>query len=191
MDAAFGMNSHDNIQMKVYAISEIIGNKDVGIIVLTNIEGTMHIAVVCDNLIKQELQLRLKKEKKCSRMLPEVMFNIINQRFGCDYEIIIDEIADGEYYAVVVDKYYEQSYKMRATDAILLHLISRMPLYATSKIVKEQAMPVAPGNVAMSLPYNALSDNMLLDAMKSAIDMEKYEMASTIRDELKKRGKIK
>ena len=66
-----------------------------------------------------------------------------------------------------------------------------MPLYATSKIVKDQAMPVAPGNVAMSLPYNALSDNMLLDAMKSAIDMEKYEMASTIRDELKKRGKIK
>lgn len=185
------MNSHDNIQMKVYAISEIIGNKDVGIIVLTNIEGTMHIAVVCDNLIKQELQLRLKKEKKCSRMLPEVMFNIINQRFGCDYEIIIDEIADGEYYAIVIDKYYEQSYKLRATDAILLHLISRMPLYATSKIVKEQAMPVAPGNVAMSLPYNALSDNMLLDAMKSAIDMEKYEMASTIRDELKKRGKIK
>lgn len=184
------MKSQNNIQMKVYAISEIVGNKDVGIIVLTNIECTMHIAIVCDNLIKRELQLRLKKEKICSRMLPEVMINLINQRLECEYEIIINDIIDGEYYAVVVDKYYAQSYTLRAADAILLHIISRKPLYATSEIIKNQAMPVAPGNVAMSLPYNALSDSMLLDAMKNAIEMEKYEMASTIRDELKKRGRI-
>lgn len=184
------MNSYDNIQIKLYAISEIIGNKEVGIIVLTNIECTMHFAIVCDNLIKQELQLRLKKEKKCSRMLPEVLVSLFKQRFECECEIIINDIVDGEYYAVVVDKYYAQSYTLRAADAVLLHIISRTPLYATSKIIKEQAMPIAPGNVAMSLPYNALSDSMLLDAMKSAIDMEKYEMASTIRDELKKRGKI-
>ena len=42
----------------------------------------------------------------------------------------------------------------------------------------------------MAIPYNALTDKMLEDALEKAIELERYEMASTIRDELKRRGKL-
>ena len=83
-----------------------------------------------------------------------------------------------------------QPLSMRASDAILLHVISHIPLFASLQLMKRQAVPVMPGTAAMAIPYNALTDKMLEDALKKAIELERYEMASTIRDELKRRGKL-
>lgn len=71
-----------------------------------------------------------------------------------------------------------------------MHVITKTPLYATMQLMKRQAVPATNGGISMALPYNALSDKMLQDAMQSAVEQEKYEMASAIRDELRKRGKL-
>ena len=42
------------IELKVFAVSEIIGNRDVGIIMLSDKGATMQIAVVCDKLMKED-----------------------------------------------------------------------------------------------------------------------------------------
>lgn len=180
----------ENIPMKVYAISELVGNKDIGIIVLADHNAARHIAVICDKACMQQLKLRLEKNKSCGFMLPETLSRIIDQQYGIDYSLLIDDITDGTYQARIVGDGLIDDFCLRATDAVLLHLISKKPLYATAELMNNQSTPLIPGNPAMALPYNALSDNMLFDAMKSAVEQEKYEMASSIRDELRKRGKI-
>ena len=172
--------------MKVYAISELVGNKDIGIIILADHNAARHIAVICDKACMQQLKLRLEKNKSCGSMLPETLSRIIDQQSGLDYRLLID----GTYQARIVGDGLIDDFCLRATDAVLLHLISKKPLYATAELMNNQSTPLIPGNPAMALPYNALSDNMLFDAMKSAVEQEKYEMASSIRDELRKRGKI-
>lgn len=179
----------EKIQIKVKAVSEIIGNPEVGIIIVTDNEERMQLAVVCDDIMKREMHLRLSREKKCNTMLPEILINILRQQDSLHYEIILNDIADGEYRAMLVNTETYQPVSMRASDAILLHVISHVPLYATIQLMKRQAVPVIPGSPSMALPYNALTDKMLQDALKKAVELEKYEMASTIRDELKKRGK--
>ena len=178
------------IELKVFAVSEIIGNHDVGIIMLSDKGATMQIAVVCDKLMKEEIGLRLSKQKICNTLLPEVLVNVLKNQVGYSFELIINDIVDGVYRAMLINSETRQSLSLRASDAILLHLISDAPIYATNTLMQRQAVPVVPGSPSMALPYNALSDDMLREALKSAVEQEKYEMSSTIRDELKRRGKL-
>ena len=180
----------EKIQIKVRAVSEIIGNQDVGIIIVTDNEETMQIAIVCDDIMKREIHRRLSHEKICNTMLPETLVNILRQQDRLHYEIIINDISDGDYRAMLVNTETYQPLSMRASDAILLHVISHIPLFATLQLMKRQAVPVMPGTAAMAIPYNALTDKMLEEALEKAIELERYEMASTIRDELKRRGKL-
>lgn len=176
------------IELKIFAVSEIIGNTDVAIIAMYNKEKTMQLGVLCDSLMKEELHLRLSRQKVCNTMLPEVLVNILKNQIGYTFQIVINDISDGVYRAMIISDDGHQTLSLRASDAILLHLIAHVPIYATESLMRRQAMPIT-GTIGVSLPYNALSDKMLQDAMQSAIELEKYEMASTLRDELKRRGK--
>ena len=172
------------------AVSAIIGNPEVGVIVLCDEKETVQIAIVCDGLMRQEFMLRLSKEKVCNTLLPEVLVNVLTTQVDFKFEIVINDIIDGVYKAMLINTETYQPLSLRASDAVLLHHISKAPLYATTQLLKRQAVPILKGTQSMALPYNALSDDMLLDAMQRAVEVEQYEAASTIRDELKKRGKL-
>lgn len=176
--------------MKLLAIAEIMGNPEVGIITLVDEAEKQMIAIVCDVQMKQELHLRLSRNKVCNTMLPEILVNILKNQVGYNFEIIINDVVDGEYRAMIVNTDTAQPLSMRASDAVLLHLISKVPLYVNLQLMKRQGMPYVPGSPAMALPFNVLTDKMLKEAMDYAVEHENYEMASKFRDELKKRGKL-
>lgn len=180
----------EKTKLRIRAISDIMGNPEVGIIVLTDNQRQRQIAVVCDRLVKQELSLRLAKKQECNTMLPEVLTQILTGQYGFRPEVVINDIVDGIYRAMIVNTDTGQPMSVRAADGILLHVIARVPLYATLDIMRKQSVPLLPNSPAMSLPYNALSENMLRSAMQSAVSTEHYEAASLIRDELRKRGKL-
>lgn len=180
----------DKVELKVHSVSEIVGNSEVGIVVLMDKEEVMQIAIVCDKAMKETLHMHISKQKVCNTMLADVLANILLNQVGYKCELIINDIVDGVYKAMIVNTETYQPVSLRASDAILMHIITKTPIYATMQLMKRQAVPVTAGSISMALPYNALSDKMLQDAMKSAVEQEKYEMASAIRDELKKRGKL-
>lgn len=179
----------DTVELKLHSLAEIVGNPDVGVIVLQDKAGANQISVLCDKLMKDELQLRLSKKKVCNTMLPEILVNILRVNVGLRYELVINDIIDGVYRAMIIDTDTYQPLSLRAADAVMLHCISKIPLYATTQLMKRQALPVNPLTPAMALPYNALTDKMLTKALEAAVSMEKYELASIIRDELRKREK--
>lgn len=180
----------EKTQLKLLSIAEIMGNRDVGIISLVDEAEKLMMAIVCDEQMKQELHLRLSRNKVCKTMLPEVLVNILKNQVGYNFELIINDIIDGEYKAMLVNTDTGQPLSMRASDAVLLHLVSKVPLYVTDQLLKRQSMPYVSGSPSMALPFNVLTDKMLREAMNYAVEHENYEMASKFRDELKKRGKL-
>lgn len=180
----------EKVQLKLLSIAEIMGNRDIGIISLVDEAEKQMMAIVCDTQMKQEIHLRLSRNKVCKTMLPEILVNILQNQVGYSFELIINDIIDGEYKAMLVNAETGQPLSMRASDAILLHLISKVPLYVTKQLLQRQAIPYVPGSPSMALPFNVLTDKMLREAMDYAVKHENYEMASKFRDELKKRGKL-
>ncbi len=180
----------DQVKLKLLSIAEIMGNSEVGIITLVDEEEKHIMAMVCDVQMKQELHLRLSRNKVCNTMLPEILVNVLKTQVGYNFEIVINDIVDGEYRAMLVNTDTGQPLSMRASDAVLLHLISKAPLYVSTTLFRRQAMPYIPGSPSMALPFNVLTDKMLQEAMDYAVEHENYEMASKFRDELKKRGKL-
>ena len=51
-----------------------------------------------------------------------------------------------------------------------------------------QSVPFAEDARGMSLPVNSISDDMLHQALDRAVADENYELASCLRDEIKRRG---
>lgn len=180
----------DKVQLKLMSLSEILGNPDVGILMLSDMDEKTQLPIVCDAAIRDDIRRRLAKDKVCNTMLPEILTNILVHQYGFHFEVVINDVIDGVYRAMVVNTDTYEPISIRATDAILLHVISKCPLYATTGLLQRQSIPLVKGSPTMALPYNILSDRMLHDAMRAAVDAERYEMASTIRDELKKRGKL-
>jgi bifunctional DNase/RNase len=77
---------------------------------------------------------------------------------------------------------------VRASDGVLLSFISEIPLYIEAKLMMRQSVPFAEDARGMSLPVNSISDDMLHQALDRAVADENYELASCLRDEIKRRG---
>ena len=78
----------------------------------------------------------------------------------------------------------------RASDAVLLAYISKIPLYIEAGLMQKQSVEYYRGSKGMALPVNSISNEMLRSALDKAIKDEDYELASHLRDEMRRR-KIK
>ena len=55
-------------------------------------------------------------------------------------------------------------------------------------LMKKQSVAFKKDSKGMSIPLNTLTDDMLRKALNKAIEEENYEMASHLRDEMKRRN---
>lgn len=111
------------------------------------------------------------------KMLPEALWKMIQIQTKGNYELIIYDIQDGQYKAMLMDQVTFQSVQMRASDAILMSYISSIPLYIEERLMMRQSVPFSPNAGGMSIPVNAISTDMLKQALDKAIDEENYELA--------------
>ena len=79
---------------------------------------------------------------------------------------------------------------MHTTNAIALALLSNAPVYVLDAILNSEHMRDL-GNGQYSLPASLVGLEMLEEALKDAIKKEKYELASQLRDEIRKRKEKK
>ena len=179
----------DRIRLKILGSADIVGNTEIGIMTLIDENEKKLFAVVCDTQMKNYIHKRLAHREKCKEMLPEVLVRIITERIGLSFYILINEIVNGQYRAIVVSEDNGESLRLNAVDAVLLHIISEAPIYVDATLFQTQGVPYIPGSPAMAIPYNVLTDQMLQDALNKAVETENYEMASRFRDELRNRNK--
>ena len=175
-----------NVKLKFNCISEIVGNVDIGLLVLTDEDEKRQLTITCDNFMAHEFSLRTIKSDITKNRLPEAMGNVL--KTGCmDIEVRIYDIIDGEYQATIFDKIKQISTNIRVSDAILLATTCDIPIYIDEELMKMQSVKYVEGQNRMSLPVNALTDEMLNTSLDNAIKEENYEMAQYLSEEIKRR----
>ena len=181
------MNGKNKIRLRFAHVSEIVGSDDLAILVLTDMERENQLTIVCDKAMAVQLELRDKQIPIRDIMLPEVMGRVITQWGGLDLEMLIYDLNDGQYQTVVVNRLTQEMMPVRASDAVLLHVAARLPLFIDESLMARQSVRYVAKAQGVAIPVNSLSDDMLDSALQKAISEENYELASQIRDEKLKR----
>ena len=65
--------------------------------------------------------------------------------------------------------------------------ISKIPIYIDELLMEKQSVKYEKESNGVSIPLNAMSMELLNSALSKAIAEEKYELASHLRDEIRRR----
>ena len=171
----------DKVRLYLKEIVEVSSNTDIGLLILVDEQKKRQLIIPCDKLIA-----RVQK-KNCSRRLPEVLLNLLRNNTDLSFEILLTDIIDGDFKAQLFNLDSLEMIPINAADAILISKIAHLPLFASERLMFRQSAKYTPGVASVSLPINILTNEMLQEAMNKAISEERYEQASQIRDELKRR----
>ncbi|MBQ8097381.1 MAG: bifunctional nuclease family protein [Prevotella sp.] len=165
-------------------IRQIVGTDELSVVLLTDLEQRRTLSVVCDHDMTKQMMMRLNgKREVCRTLLPEVLVKLLPST----YEMMIVGIYDGQYQVMLMDTQSGESQRIRISDAILLSLISKVPLYIEDRLMERQSVPFDEHASGVSIPINTMDTARLKLALKSAVEDENYELASQLRDEIKRR----
>jgi len=176
------------IQLRFNGISEVVDNKNMSVIVLTDEAKLRSLSFVCDDMMKQQIALRLSNRIVTQKFIPEVLIHLVNDiADNHSFEIVIHDIVEGEYKVTLMDTNSFGSYPIRLSDAVLLSLICDMPLYIDAQLMLKQSEPYKLNSIRMSIPINSIETEQLKKELEKAIKEENYRLASYINEELKNR----
>ena len=173
----------ERIKLRFENIQQVVGSSELSVLLLTDEGRKRALSVVCDEPITRQILMRLQNPDRCKNMLAEALMQMLTGT----YQMMIYGIHNGQYQVVLADEDFVQSTRIRMSDAALLSIISETPLYIESQLFQRQSVPYDEHARGISIPINAMDAPRLQMALKQAIEEENYELASQLRDELKRR----
>lgn len=177
----------ERVRLKFKGVSEIVGSDEIGLLILTDISEQNQLAIPCDRAMIREFGLRIGHAEVVGRLLPEVLWHVIAMQTNMQFEVLITGIMDGQYRSLLVNTGNQEPVAIRISDAVLLAYIAKLPIYIDSVLMSKQCAPYVKEAQGVAIPVNTISTDMLKDALAKAIEEEKYELASHLRDELRRR----
>ncbi len=175
------------VRLDFKGVSEIVSSEDVGLIILVDEDGQRQMFIICDAAMIYQFSMRMSKSQVVEKLLPEVLWQVILRNLELRFQVVINDLVDGQYKTLLYMPDILQAIPMRASDAILLANIAKLPIFVEENLFLRQSVPHQDNSVGVSVPVNVLSTDMLRRALDKAIADEDYEKASQLRDELNKR----
>jgi bifunctional DNase/RNase len=179
------------VRLNFKGVSEIVGTEEVGLLILLDEGEQNQLSITCDRLMLEQFMVRMSHVPVSDKMLPEILWQTIRTIGNFHFEIIVNDIVDGQYKVFLRNVDTRDEIYMRASDAVLLSYISDVPIYIDAKLMSQQSVPYRKEAKGLSLPVNSLTDEMIVSALDKAIHNEDYELASSLRDEIQRRKKQK
>lgn len=170
--------------LRFQSLHQIVGSSEMSVILLTDMDRQRALSVVCDELMTKELLLRLNGNPVCQNMLPESLLPFLPS----EYEMMVLGVYDGQYQVVLTDISSGKGVRIRMSDAVLLMLIARVPLFIEEGLMQRQCVPFDAESTGVTIPINTMDMDRLQQVLAHAVDEENYELASQIRDEIKRRS---
>ncbi|MBQ7510860.1 MAG: UvrB/UvrC motif-containing protein [Prevotella sp.] len=167
-------------------LQQIVGGEGMAVIILTDMERKNAVSVVCDEPMSQQIQMRVSNPKLCKNMLPETLLSLLTS----SYEMMICGLFEGQYQVVLMDD-IGNLVRLRMSDAVLLSLMSDIPLYIENGLMERQCYPYDEKADSIAIPINTMDLPRLKMAMEKAVEDENYELASQLRDEINRRHHYK
>lgn len=174
------------------------------LVTLTDENETRQLNVICDNITKFQLDIRTSSEGinidngdlvaekgytlSTRLMLPEVLCSIVNYMTDLQLIVVITNVYDGVYSAVIEDSRTGTTFPIRVSDGILLSVANKfVPIYIEKALWDYQSVPYNKVANGVSIPINALPIELLEASLEQAIENEQYEKAQQLKDELDRR----
>ena len=192
----------EKIKLKYMGIQLMVNNTDIGIISLVDESETRHLSIVCDKFTKFQFDLRSGLanteeehvqaigENAGRTLLPEALMGIISYMTDLKLCVVVTNVVDGIYRAVIEDERTGTTFPVKATEGVLLTLVNKhVPLYAEKRLWQYQSVPLKKGQPGVAIPINSLTKEMLEASLEKAIENEEYETAKHIKEELDRRAK--
>ena len=168
-------------------------------LILAEDDGARRLIIIIGTPEAQSIAFRLQGSAP-PRPLAHDLFQTVTSEFGITLlEVVIYKYDNGVFYSKMRFRQGIQDVEIesRTSDAIAIALRAKAPIYTTKSIMREQAIVFEEGNSSenmqedekdnLSLDYSLLNTEELEALLKDAVEGEDYELASLLRDELKKK----
>ncbi|MCF0203633.1 MAG: bifunctional nuclease family protein [Bacteroidaceae bacterium] len=184
------------VKIEYLATQEIVHSDKVNLLILVDEGRTRQLVVITDRPTAISISAmysakgnRMAYEQFVKRSALYVMMSVVPEALRRLMHIRIDALMHGQYRAMLVrkDTLGEPPMELRTPEAVLLSVVSGIPMYIDDHLWRTQSTVFNPLATGTSIPTNTLPLEMLQEALQSAIDSEDYEAAKKINDEINNR----
>ncbi len=178
----------EKIELKVLNLSKSLPQAHAYALLLKELQGTRQLPVIIGPSEAQAIAFSLKG------LIPPRPFThdlLVKAFDACRIdlvEILIYKVVEGVFYSYL---YFDKEGEIiridsRTSDAVALAMRFGCPIYTTEDILKKESVKWEDGG-PISVPITAVNMTILKETLESAVKDENYEMASQIRDEIRRR----
>ena len=153
------------VPLKIQGVTDVNSENMFSLLIVTDIKEERQMAIMVDPSMRHEFALRRGKyvgndvqrknaTEMLSLMLPETLCSIIKYMTQLELSVIIVNIFDGEYKAILEDQKTGTTFPIRISDGILLaYADPHIPLYIEETLWKNQSTKYMGENArGISLP---------------------------------------
>lgn len=191
----------EKIELKIIGLSYSQTQSGAYALVLAEKQGSRRLPIIIGGFEAQSIAIELEKMKP-SRPLTHDLFNTFVEAVNVKIkEVIIYNLVEGVFYAKII---CDQDGRLididaRTSDAIAIGIRADCPVYTFEHIlssagiqledeIEAESTAIESEEKEVKQGLSAVSIEELEQLLQEAIDMEDYERASEIRDELNKRS---
>jgi len=197
----------EEIKLEILGLSSSQSQTGSFALVLGEVTGNRRLPIIIGMFEAQAIAIEIEKIKPNRPMSHDLFVSFATAYNYTVEKVVISDLKEGVFFAHIVcsDTQVVKEIDSRPSDAIAIALRFDAPIYTNEKILneagivlseseefeeKEQVEKKAPGKKSTQKKEELkdLSIDQLNEKLKEAIDMEDYEKAAKIRDELSHRN---
>lgn len=187
----------NKVSLEIVAISHSVSQSHNYAVILGEVEGSRRLPIVIGGFEAQGIAIAVEKMTP-NRPLTHDLFKATLDNFGIIIrEVVINDLLDGIFYAqLICDQNGDISViDSRTSDAIAMAVRFNCPIYTYDFILDQAGVemdsdknePLTPARSMQKPGISSLSIDELESQLEKAIEMEDYETAAKLRDEITNR----
>ena len=176
------------IRLFLQQATEVVGGEKEGLLILTDAYQERQLVVPCEGRLLEEFKSRLDKHQYHFGLI-DILLDVIDNQASLSLSLLVTNVDKGSYRAVLNNNDTQKQISIGGVEAVLLNKASndKIPLYIDEALFLRQSTKFNMKADGVALPVNALPVSMLKKTLGKAVATENYELASQLRDELKRR----
>lgn len=176
------------IKLKVLSISNSLAQAHAYALLLQEVDGERQLPVIIGAVEAQAIAFSLRGFHPPRPFTHDLFVSFADAYLINPREVMIYKVKEGVFFSYI---FFEKDGEVkhidaRTSDAIALALRFGVPIYTTEQILSTESLRLDEGT-PVSVPITAVDMALLHNTLDKAVKEENYELASKIRDEIKRR----